>query len=144
MVFCFVQKFFIGQHKSQNIFFLSRNARNIFPEFNIRLYDKNSQSDYFFFPPPKSEYFFQQHWVSEYFFRKKTYPPPLQVKWSLPYKYHFTMLPCFVQSIHHTSICRPKNVKKHTMYKTKENNRKTANVSISQYKKRKNEIKSVQ
>ena len=28
-----------------------------FPEFNIRLYDKNSESDYFF-PPPKSEYFF--------------------------------------------------------------------------------------
>jgi hypothetical protein len=41
------------------------------PEFNIRLYDKNSESDYFFFPPPKSEYFFQQHWESEYFFRKK-------------------------------------------------------------------------
>ena len=37
---------------------------------NIRLYDKNSESD-FFFPPPKSEYFFQQHWESEYFFRKK-------------------------------------------------------------------------
>ena len=42
-----------------------------FPEFNIRLYDKNSESDYYFFPPPKSEYFFQQHWESEYFFRKK-------------------------------------------------------------------------
>jgi hypothetical protein len=39
-----------------------------FPEFNIRLYDKNSESDYLFFPPPKSEYFFQQHWESEYFF----------------------------------------------------------------------------
>jgi hypothetical protein len=36
-----------------------------FPEFNIRLYDKNSES----------EYFFQQHWESEYFFRKKPYPP---------------------------------------------------------------------
>jgi hypothetical protein len=38
---------------------------------NIRLYNKNSESDYFFFPPPKSEYFLQQHWESEYFFRKK-------------------------------------------------------------------------
>ena len=37
------------------IFFV---ARIFFPEFNIRLYDKNSESDYFFFPPPKSEYFF--------------------------------------------------------------------------------------
>ena len=64
MVFCFVQNFFFGQHKSwKRIFFL---------EFNIRLYDKISESDYFFFPPPKSEYFFQQHWESEYFFRKKT------------------------------------------------------------------------
>ena len=60
MVFCFVQNFFFGQHKSWNIYFFS--------EFNIRLYDKNSESDYFFFPPPKSEYFFQQHWESEYFF----------------------------------------------------------------------------
>ena len=42
-----------------------------FPEFNIRLYDKNSESDYFLLPPPKSEYFFQQHWESEYFFKKK-------------------------------------------------------------------------
>ena len=41
-----------------------------FPEFNIKHYVKNSESDYFFFPPPKSEYFFQQHWESEYFFRK--------------------------------------------------------------------------
>ena len=29
-----------------------------FPQFNIRLYDKNSEL----------EYFFQQHWESEYFF----------------------------------------------------------------------------
>ena len=54
------------------LFFLSHKARNFFPECNIRLYDKNSESDYFFFPPPKSEYFFQQHWESEYYFRKKT------------------------------------------------------------------------
>jgi hypothetical protein len=68
MVFCFVQNFFFGHHKSSNIFFLSRKARIFFPENNIRLYDKNSESDYFVFPPPKSEYFFQQHWESEYFF----------------------------------------------------------------------------
>ena len=66
------------------LFFLSRKARNFFPEFIISLYDKNSESDYYFFPPPKSEYFFQQHWESEYFFRKKP-QPPLQVKWSFPY-----------------------------------------------------------
>jgi hypothetical protein len=50
---------------------LLRKAQIFFPEFNIRLYDKNSESYYFFFSPPKSEYFFQRHWESEYFFRKK-------------------------------------------------------------------------
>jgi hypothetical protein len=30
-------------------FFLSRKAQIFFPGFNIRLYDKNSESDYFFF-----------------------------------------------------------------------------------------------
>jgi hypothetical protein len=56
---------------------LSRKAQIFFPEFNIRLYDKNSESDYFFFPPPKSEYFFQQHWESEslYINMIKTFEP---------------------------------------------------------------------
>ena len=67
MVFCFVHKLFFGQHKSQTIFFFVGQSAIFFPEFNIRLYDKNSESDYFSFPPPKSEYFFQQHWESEYF-----------------------------------------------------------------------------
>ena len=75
MVFCFVQKFFFGQHELEYLFFLSREAQSFFPVYNIRLYDKNSESD-FFFPPPKSEFFFQQHWESEYFFRKKYNPPP--------------------------------------------------------------------
>jgi hypothetical protein len=35
------------------LFFWSRKAQFFFPEFNIWLYDKNSESDY---------YFFQQHW----------------------------------------------------------------------------------
>jgi hypothetical protein len=56
-----------GCHYPENLF---RTTQEL--EFNIRLYDKNSESD-FFFPPPKSEYFFQQHWESD-----------LQVKWSVP------------------------------------------------------------
>ena len=55
--FRFAQKFFFGQHESQNIIF--------FPQFNIRLYDKNSESD-FFFPSTKIRIFFQ----------KKTITPP--------------------------------------------------------------------
>ena len=42
------------------LFFLLRKAQIFFPEFNIRLHDKNSESDYIFFPPPKSEYFFRK------------------------------------------------------------------------------------
>jgi hypothetical protein len=68
--------FFSHNTRVKIFIFLSRKARNFFPEFNKRLYDKNSESDFFFFPPPKSEYFFQQHWESEYFFRKKTITPP--------------------------------------------------------------------
>jgi hypothetical protein len=51
--------FFQTIQELEYLLFLSRRARNFFSEFNIRLYDKNSESDYFFFPP-KSEYFFQQ------------------------------------------------------------------------------------
>ena len=71
MVFCFVQKFFLDNTRVRIFIFFSHKAWIFFSKFNIRLYDKNSESDYFFFPPPKSEYFFQQHWESEYFFRKK-------------------------------------------------------------------------
>ena len=64
-----------------------RETRIFFPEFNIRLYDKHSESDYFCFPPPKSEYFFQQHWESQFFLERNHNPPPpppppLEVKWS--------------------------------------------------------------
>ena len=76
MVFYFVQKYFFRTTQElEYLFFLSRQAQNFFQQFNITLYDKNSES-YFFFSPPKSEYFFQQHWESEYFFRRKPYPPP--------------------------------------------------------------------
>jgi hypothetical protein len=71
--------FFSDNTRVRIFIFLSRKARNFFPEFNIRLYDKNPESDYLFFSPPKSEYFFQQYWESEYFFRKKTYPPPFKL-----------------------------------------------------------------
>ena len=65
--------FFRATQELDYLFFFVAQSANFFPEFNIRLYDKNSESNFFFFPPPKSEYFFQQHWESEYFFRKKTF-----------------------------------------------------------------------
>jgi hypothetical protein len=39
--------FFFGQHELE-YFFLSYKARIFFPEINIRLYDKNSESDFIF------------------------------------------------------------------------------------------------
>ena len=67
MVFCFVQNFFFGQHESSNIFF--------FPDYNIRLYDKNSESDYYFFLHQNQNIFFSNIGNQNIFFRKKTYPP---------------------------------------------------------------------
>ena len=76
--------FFLDNTRVRILIFLSRKAQIFPPEFNIRLYDKISDSDYFFFPPQKSEYFYQQHWESEYFFLEKNHNPPLEVKWSVP------------------------------------------------------------
>jgi hypothetical protein len=78
MVFRFVQKFFSDNTKVRIFVFVAQSTK-FFPEFNIRLYDKNSESDYSFFPPPKSEYFFQQHWESEYFFLEKNHNPPFKL-----------------------------------------------------------------
>ena len=74
------------QHKSYIIFFLSRTARIFFPEFNITLYDKNSESD-FFFPSTKIRIFLSATLGIRICFRKKPYPPPLQVKWQFPYDF---------------------------------------------------------
>ena len=49
MVFCFVQNFFFRTTQElEYLFFLSHKAQFFFPQFNIRLYDKNSELDYFF------------------------------------------------------------------------------------------------
>ena len=55
------------------LFFLWRKAQFFFPEFNIRLHDKNSESDYFFFLHQNQNIFLE-----------KNHNPPLQVKWSVP------------------------------------------------------------
>ena len=58
-----------GDFLRSEFFFRTQSA--IFsPEFYIRLYDKNSESDYFF-PPPKSEYFFSNIGNQNIFLEKK-------------------------------------------------------------------------
>ena len=77
MVFCFVQKFFFGQHKElEYLFFLSRKRVILFQNLTLGYMTKTLNQIIFFFPPPKSEYFFQQHWESEYFLENKHNPPP--------------------------------------------------------------------
>ena len=49
MVFCFVQNFFFPTTQELEYFF---------PEFNIRLYVKNSESNYFFFLHQNQNIFF--------------------------------------------------------------------------------------
>jgi hypothetical protein len=72
MVLCFVQNFFFGQHKNYNIYFFGRARCEIFfPEFNIRLYDKNSESYYFFFLHQNQNIFFNNIGNQNIFFRKK-------------------------------------------------------------------------
>ena len=63
--------FFWTTRELEYLFFLSLKARNFFPEFNIRLYDKNSESDYFFFLHQNQNIFFSNIGNQNICFRKK-------------------------------------------------------------------------
>ena len=58
------------------ILFCRAKRENFFPDFNIRFYEKNSESEYFFFLHQNQNILFQQHWESEYLFRERPPPPP--------------------------------------------------------------------
>ena len=58
------------------LFLWSRKARIFFPEFNIRLYDKNSESDYFFFLHQNQNIFFSNIGNQNIFLEKNHNPPP--------------------------------------------------------------------
>ena len=55
---------FFGQHRVWIFIF--------FPEFNIRIYDKNSESDYFFFLHQNQNIFFSKIGNQNIFLEKKT------------------------------------------------------------------------
>jgi hypothetical protein len=83
--FLFRSEFFLRTTQELEYFFLSRTARIFFPEFNIRLYDKNSESDYFFFLHLNQNIFFSNIGNQNIFLEKTITPPrPFQVKWSFP------------------------------------------------------------
>ena len=68
--------------------FFSDNTRvrifTFFPEFKIRLYDKNSESDYFFSSTKFRIFFSATQGIRIFFLEKHQYPSPLEVKWSVP------------------------------------------------------------
>ena len=70
---------------------MSCTERNFFPEFNIRLYDKNSESDFFFFLHQNQNIFFSNIGIQNIFLEKK-HNPPLQVKWSFPNFFKITLV----------------------------------------------------
>ena len=77
--FLFGAKFFFRTTQElEYLFFLS----NFFPEFNIQLYDKKSESDYIFFLHQNQNIFFSNIGNQNIFLEKNH--NPLQVKWSFP------------------------------------------------------------
>ena len=57
------------------IYFVAQKARIFFPEFNISLYDKNSESDYFFFLHQNQNIFFSNIGNQNIFLEKNHNPP---------------------------------------------------------------------
>ena len=77
--FLFRSDFFFRTTQQLEYFFFSRKARFFFPEFNIRLYDKNSESDYFFFLHQNQNIFFSNIGNQNIFLEKTINPPPFKL-----------------------------------------------------------------
>jgi hypothetical protein len=79
MVFCFVQKFFIGQHKSWNIFILPREAGIFFPNLTLGYMTKTLNQIIFFFLHQNQNIFFSNI-GNQNIFLEKNHTPPLPFK----------------------------------------------------------------
>jgi hypothetical protein len=66
--------FFRTTRELEYLFCLSRKAQFFLPEFNIRLYDKNSESDYLFFLHQNQNIFFSNIGNQNIFLEKKHNP----------------------------------------------------------------------
>ena len=77
MVFCFIQKFFFGQHKSQN-FFLLRKSQNFFQNLTLG-YMTKTLNQIFFFSSTKIRIFFSATLGIRIFFQKKNHNPPCKL-----------------------------------------------------------------
>ena len=65
------EKNFRTTRELEYLFLLSRKMQIFFPEFNIKLYDKNSESDYIFFLHQNQNIFFSIIWNQNIFVEKK-------------------------------------------------------------------------
>ena len=78
MVFCFVQNFFFGQHKSWNIYFFCRAKRKFFfQNLTLGYMTKTLNHIIIFFHHQNQNIFFSNIGNQNGFFR-------VQVKWSFP------------------------------------------------------------
>ena len=67
--------FFRTIREIEYFFFVAQSVTFFFPEYNIRLYDINSESD-FFFLHQKQNIFFSNIGNKNIFLENKPYPPP--------------------------------------------------------------------
>ena len=84
MVFCFVQKMFFGQHKSQNIYFFCRAKREIFFQYLILGYMTKTLNQIIFFFLHQNQNIFFSNIGNQNIFLEKNHNLLLQVKWSFP------------------------------------------------------------
>jgi hypothetical protein len=98
--------FFRTTRELEYLFFLSREARFFSPEFNIRLYDKNCESDYFFSLDQNQNMLFSNIGNQNISLEKKHSPPhppsPLQVKLSFPNYMSFVLYGQEYIAVHYT------------------------------------------
>jgi hypothetical protein len=78
--------FFRTTQEFEHYLLLKREARNFSPEFNIRLYDKNSESDYFFFLHQNQNIFFSNI-GNQNIFLEKNHNPHIPARLMVNLKY---------------------------------------------------------
>ena len=85
----FAQNFFWDHTRVRIFIFFVGQSAIFFPEFNIRLYDKKSESNYYFFLHPNQNIFSATLGIRIFFLEKKPIAPPLEAKWSIPKRASF-------------------------------------------------------
>ena len=83
--FLFRSEFFFRTTQELEYLFFCRALREFFFQNSTLGYMTKTLNQIIFFSSTKIRIFFSAIWgIRIFFFRKKTYPPPLQVKWSFP------------------------------------------------------------